>query len=99
MRKCRKKHVCTVVAMGGHLHVLKWARKHGCPLSELFFGVAHVTHTGHLEILKWAYEHGCPWNDNVYTGAALGVHLHLLKWAHERGCSWNEQNTDVWITY
>jgi hypothetical protein len=47
-----------MAAMGGHLHVLQWARAHHCPWDERTIGMA--AQGGHLEVLQWAQEHGCP---------------------------------------
>jgi hypothetical protein len=44
--------------LGGHLHVLQWARDHGCPWDE--WTCAHAAYGGHLHILQWALENGCP---------------------------------------
>ena len=63
-----------MAAMGGHLHVLQWARAHHYPWDERTIGMA--AQGGHLEVLQWAQEHGCPapadldlrTNDDEFSG-------------------------------
>jgi hypothetical protein len=57
----------------GHLEVLKWARKHGCPWD--FWTCFHAAAGGHLEVLQWAREHDCPWDYSICHTAALNGHL------------------------
>jgi hypothetical protein len=44
--------------MGGHLEVLQWARRHGCPWDE--YTCTAAAEEGHLEVLRWARANGCP---------------------------------------
>ena len=78
---------CYLAARGGHLHVLKWARKYGCPWDALVSYDA--AESGQLELLKWAQEHRCPWyedlNDDCCALAAQGGHLKVLRWLREHG--------------
>ena len=48
-------------AAAGHLHVLEWARKNGCPWSEHTCRLA--AEGGHLDVLQWARANGCPWDE------------------------------------
>jgi len=50
--------ICQAI-LGGHLHVLKWAREHDCPWCWRTCALA--AEGGHLEVLKWAHENGCEW--------------------------------------
>ena len=51
--------MCCAVAKGGHLEILKWLRKNGCPWDD---NTCHfAAKNGHLECLKWARENGCHW--------------------------------------
>jgi hypothetical protein len=80
--------VCAYAAGGGHLSILKCARKHGCPWDKSVCSFA--AKGGHLEVLKWLHENGCPWNELTCYYAASNGHLEVLKWLHENGCPWNE---------
>jgi hypothetical protein len=73
--------------MGGHLEVLKWARKHGCPWDVMTCAAAALG--GHLEILQWARANGAPWDVTTCAGAATNKRV-VLKWAREHGCPWNK---------
>ena len=46
-------------AAGGHLEVLRWLRRNGCPWNETTCSGAAMFN--HLEVLQWARENGCPW--------------------------------------
>jgi hypothetical protein len=48
--------ICTHVAKGGHLEVLKYAHENGCPWS--LWVCAYAAEGGHLEVLKYAHENG-----------------------------------------
>ena len=63
--------VCACAASGGHLHVLRWAREHGCPWDAAT--CARAARGGHLDVLRWAREHGCPWNAATRDRAAAEV--------------------------
>jgi hypothetical protein len=43
--------------MDGHLEVLRYAHKYGCPWNEKTF--MEAVDNGHLEIIKHAHEYGC----------------------------------------
>lgn len=78
---------CAAAAEAGHLHILKMARKLGCPWNEATcFSAARG---GHLDILQWARNNNCPWNAATCSTAARGGHLHILKWARAHGCPWD----------
>jgi len=53
----------TLAAEFGHLDVVQWARKHGCPWDARACTIA--AQHGHLEVLRWAREHGCPWGSGI----------------------------------
>ena len=72
---------CTYAARDGHLEVLRWARRNGCPWDWRTCSAAATG--GHLEVLQWARQNGCPWNSYTCEGAALGGHLEVLRWTHE----------------
>ena len=80
-------NVCDRVARYGHLHVLQWARDHGCDWSANTCDNAALN--GHLHILEWARDHGCDWSANTCDNAALNGHLHILEWARANGCDWS----------
>ena len=55
--------MCTA-AECGHLHVLMWAREHGCPWDKST--CEYAVNGGQMAVLKWAKEHGCPCPDYLY---------------------------------
>ena len=73
-RKCAKDNKisrlidCSMIALEGHLEVLKWARENGCEWDYLT--CAYAAKNGHLEVLKWARENGCDWNSWTCAYAA-----------------------------
>ena len=54
-------------ANGGHLEMLKYARKHNC--SWTVHTTAAAARGGHLETLRWAHQHGCEWDEKTVDGA------------------------------
>jgi hypothetical protein len=82
------KSTCDGAASGGHLKVLKWARKNGYDWDV--YTCSCAAEFGHLEILKWARENGCCWNERTCSQAALNGHLDVLKWARENRCPWDK---------
>ena len=49
---------CTYAARDGHLEVLRWARRNGCPWNE--WTISAAAREGHLETLEWLRRNGCP---------------------------------------
>lgn len=47
--------LCANAARFGHLPMLKWLRKHGCPWDE-----NTCKEVKHADIVKWIHENGCP---------------------------------------
>ena len=76
-------NLCSLAAENGHLEILKWAQKNGCPFDLLEFSTA--AKNGHLEILIWAYETGYWCCSNIDCYAAENGHLVILKWRHKIG--------------
>jgi hypothetical protein len=97
---------CAVIALGGHLDVLKRAVERGCPFNvhpwyyskrgstnPLSTSVCeHAAQGGHLDVLNWARAQGVAWSRDVCEFAALGGHLRVLQWARENGCPWYAGN-------
>ena len=81
--------ICWSAAQGGHLHVLKWAREHGCP-----WGIdlcAEAADNGHLDVLEWARAHGCPWDGETRRYAQSYSQMNqgapeLLAWVISHEC-------------
>jgi hypothetical protein len=61
--------------MGGHLDLLKWARRNGCPWNE--GTCTSAAKNGDLVLLKWARRNGCPWEKDTCTFAAENGHLDI----------------------
>jgi len=73
----------TDAAEKGHLGVLKWARKNGCPWDELT--CEYATGNGHLDVLKWARDNGCLWHRHTCLVYAItNDHSELAKWIQEK---------------
>ena len=47
-----------ILAEGGHLEVLQWARGEGCDWD--WRTCANAAEGGHLKVLQWARDNGCP---------------------------------------
>ena len=71
-------------AWGGHLEVLAFARRNGCPWDvDTCTGAAFG---GHLGVLAWARSKGCPWDSDTACAAHRKGHAHVLQWVLEHGC-------------
>lgn len=78
---------CALAASGGHLAVLKWARRgNGCRWNSE--ARSQAAEGGHLQLLQWARSRGCPWDHEVCSLGARGGHLGIVQWARENGCPW-----------
>lgn len=73
---------------GGHLDVLKYARKEGAPWDERVSRAAAAN--GHIAVLRYLAEEGCPFDANTAAGAAEGGRLRTLKFLRSQGCPWDE---------
>ena len=80
-------HTSGEAARGGHIELLKWARREGCPLDESM--CIWAAEGGHLETLAWARSEGCHWNSLTSAYAARYGWLEVLKWLRENGCPWD----------
>ena len=80
-------------AEGGHLEVLQWARRNGCPWDDNT--TAFAAREGRLEVLQWLRENECPCDERVCRLSAQRGHLNVLRWAHENGCPWDEGTWDT----
>lgn len=80
----RNEWTCSDAARGGHLGVLQWARKNGCPWNE--WTCSNAAKGGHLEVLRWARQNGCPWNGWTYNEAFTCGHLAVREWAIAQHC-------------
>ncbi len=79
----------TILARGGHLNVIQWARSQGSLWDERT--CANAAGGGYLEVLQWLRSQGCPWDKGTCEYAAYGGHLEVLQWARSQGCPWDEQ--------
>src|SRR5687767_10642909 len=54
---------CQYAAEGGHLNVLKWARRNDCPWDSNTANEAYLYYRKTIDILvlQWVLENGCPW--------------------------------------
>lgn len=77
----KKRFIVNSIA-GGHLNILKWAKKNiGYKIGKKSTECYWAAKFGQLEILKWARQCGCNWNEDTCSIAAFNGHLHVIKWA------------------
>lgn len=69
----------TQAAAGGHIQILKWAKKHGCPWNHRSVCEAAAAN-GHLDVLQWCKEQKFPFDAQMTDRAALGGHLAVVRW-------------------
>lgn len=69
---------CSLAAHWGHLDVLMWARKHGCPWGWEVCDMA--AEGGHLDALKWAHANGAPWSARLWACATRSGSIEILDW-------------------
>ena len=79
--------MCSKIARGGGLEVLKHVRERGCEwdASTCYYAAGG----GHLEVLKWLRANGCEWGESTCAAAAQGGRLEVLKWLRANGCPWD----------
>ena len=75
---------CSFTARNGHLAVLQWARRTGCPWDETTY--SWVAKYGHLNVLKWARANGCPWDSYTFKYAEESGHSEVCSWSVQNGC-------------
>ncbi len=77
-----------ILARGGHLEVLQWAKSQGYPWDR--WACAYAARGGHLEVLQWLRSQGCPWDERTCEFAAQEGHLEVLQCARSQGCPWDQ---------
>jgi hypothetical protein len=82
--------LCEHAVRGGHLVVLKWLRKNGCPWDTNSPLCGKAAMGGHLDVLQWLREQGFPWDNLVCMYAVEYEHPAVLKWARGAGCPWGK---------
>lgn len=75
-------------AAGGHIHILQWARYHGCTFSRSTSEEAAFA--GHLDVIIWLAHNGCGFDEWTFANAAENGQVHILNWLLVHGCSFNE---------
>jgi hypothetical protein len=87
---CVGADTCAKAALHGHLKVLKYAHRHGCPWDAET--CANAALGGHLVCLIYAHDNGCPW-DKWWTFhlAAQERNLDVLEYLFDNGCPWKEE--------
>ena len=73
---------CAIIAYGGQLDAVQWARANGCDWDACT--CSYAAYGGHLEVLQWAKANGCEWDADTCAFAAGGGHLGLLQWARSK---------------
>ena len=81
----RPYQTCECAAAGGHLEVLQWARRQGCPLDNAC--LVAIKH-GNLDTLKWMVADGCTRSTIAVATAAIFGHVHILEWMHTSHYTW-----------
>ena len=90
-----KPSVCTQAAMGGHLEIVKWARKNGCPWDK-DYTCAWVARHGLLKVLKWARENGCSWDEKTCSWAAEHGQLEVPQWRARTAARGTRRRARTW---
>lgn len=85
--------ICIDAASHGHLHLLKWMKKHGYFRWDVRI-CSSAAGNGHFKIVRWAWKGECEWSESISSEAAKNGHLKILKWVIKHGCLWN--NT-TWV--
>ena len=77
----QRERAAAMMARGGHLAVLQWARQQQLPWPWDGWVCAWAARGGHLEVLQWARQQQlpCPWDARVCADAAAGGHLAVLQ--------------------
>lgn len=70
------KYLISNAAYYGHLHIIKWAKQHGCEWNE--FATSKAAETGKLQTLRWLILHGCPYNQFILMSAIETKQLHII---------------------
>ena len=83
----------------GHLHTLKYLKKHNPNLINRYRLYSTAAHHGHLNILKWI-SNTYPekdWIPIVCSDATKQSHLHILKWLHSQNLfyNWDELSCEI----
>ena len=89
-------YTCEYSAWEGNLHVLKWARQHGCLWNSRTCAFAALG--GHLDVLKWLRQHGCPWDGWTIQKAAEEGNFELRDWAIKNGCTTTSASTEFQLS-
>ena len=85
-------YTCEYIAWEGNLHILKWARQHGCLWNSRTCAFAAMG--GHLDVLKWLRQHGCPWDGWTIQKATEEGNFELRDWAVKHGCARMSASTE-----
>lgn len=77
--------LCAEAALGGHIHVIAWARKRGYPWDKM--ACQNAAYENHFDLLKWLRrpEDPCPWDNKTFVNIAAVGNLPMLQWAKENG--------------
>jgi len=73
-----RESVAIEATRSGYMHIVKWYKKHGHPLTSETVAVAATY--GHFEIVRWLDRAGCPTGPDVLAGAARGGYIDIVKW-------------------
>lgn len=87
--------ICSFAAEGGHLAVLQWLLKNGCPwdLNGYYLHQESMQNCaargGRLEVLKWLHANRFEWVEGMCASAAGAGQLAVLQWLRANGCDWD----------
>mmetsp|Transcript_23789 Transcript_23789/g.55004 ORF Transcript_23789/g.55004 Transcript_23789/m.55004 type:complete len:166 (-) Transcript_23789:265-762(-) len=79
----------------GHLPMLKFLRRNGCPWDDRVYKIAALR--GKLAVLQWAHANGCSKTQSNYEPRCDGMiwmaavrrgHLDVLQWLHANSLTW-----------
>ena len=81
--------ICKKAIKGGHLELLKWAKKNNCKLdSDLYLVAARYNQ---MIIIQWLYENGIKTHRDMSIVAAKYNNFNILKWSRKKGCRWHKE--------
>ncbi|GIL81225.1 hypothetical protein Vretimale_1204 [Volvox reticuliferus] len=84
---CPVLELMAAAASAGHLHVVQWLRRRGCPWGT---AMAAAAEAGHLEVCQWLLSSGCSLG-RALVAAAYGGQRNVCQWLlQEAACSWEQ---------
>lgn len=80
-------HTYAAACGGGHLYILQWLKKKGCPRNSQ--AGANAAERGDLKTLEWLKADGYHFDEMSFILGAK--HLKILQWLYNIGCPYNQE--------